>query len=339
MANFSSYSMPQFTDLITRSFLYAKKALPQVMRNAAFVISDVMPHGTGNTRRYAQAVDATQYAGIRDEGGVSRQAQIQYGYEKDLTTYTISQERSITKLMRDAGKNPEMKKAITDLSNVCPNTIDLDLAHRFTFATATSYSRVAGGTTTTVDTTVGDGLALLSAVHKLTGSATTYNNIITGNPQFSKGALENAEKLFVEETYDNLGVKMAMTADTILTTDDPNTINQVRELLNAQANVDSANAGTFNVFKGAYKHVIAPRIATTGTGATDTTKRKYWFLIASKNSSMYFTVLNEPYLKTPMDGNNGEEFSSENWNYLAAADYGICIVSPEWVKGSSGTWA
>jgi hypothetical protein len=45
---------------------------------------------------------------------------------------------------------------------------------------------------------------LLSAVHKLTGSATTYNNIISGNPQFSKGALENAEKLFVEETYNNL---------------------------------------------------------------------------------------------------------------------------------------
>jgi hypothetical protein len=47
-------------------------------------------------------------------------------------------------------------------------------------------------------------LALISTVHTLTGSATTYSNQITGNPQFSKGALENAEKLFVEETYDNL---------------------------------------------------------------------------------------------------------------------------------------
>ena len=338
MANFSSMSMPQFTDLIQRNFLYFKKALPQVMKSASFVIKDTLPHGTGNVRRYAQAVDATQYAGIRAEWGTSRQAKIQYGYEKDLTTYTISQERSITKLMRDAGKNPEMKKAITDLSEVCPNTIDLDLSHRFTFHTATSYTRTAGGTSQSIDLTVWDGLALASAVHKLTGSATTYNNIVTGNPQFSKCSLENAEKLFVEETYDNLGVKMAMYPDTILTTDDPNTIHQVQELFQATANVDSSNANTFNVFHNAYKHVISPRIATDANGSPDTTKRKYWFLIASKNSSMYFTILNEPYLKTPMDGNNGEDFSSENWNYMAVADYGITIVSPEWIKCSTGLW-
>lgn len=130
---------------------------------------------------------------------------------------------------------------------------------------------------------------------------------------------------------------MSVVADTILITDDPNTKNQVNELLNATANVDTSNAGTFNVYKSAYKVVVAPRIATTATGATDSTKRKYWALIASKQSSMYFTVLNEPYLKTPMDGNNGEEFSSENWNYMAVADYGIVIVSPEWIRFSTGT--
>jgi len=206
--------------------------------------------------------------------------------------------------MRDTGKDAAIMRRITFLGEVGPNTIDLDIAHRFTFATATSYTRTAGGTSTTVDITVGDGLALLSAVHKLTGSATTYNNIITGNPQFSKGALENAEKLFVEETYDNLGVKMFMKADTILTTDDPNTINQVRELLHATANVDSNNANTFNVYSNAYTHVISHRIATTAAGAPDTTKRKYRFLIASKSSTMYLAMLNEPYLKTPADGNN-----------------------------------
>jgi hypothetical protein len=336
MVNISSYTFPQMTDLIKRSFLYMQKTLPQVMRNSSFVVSDVIPHGTGDTRRYAQRIHRTQYAGIRDEGYSSRQAQIQYGYEKDLQVYTISLETSITKHMRDTGKNPEILAAITDLSEVCPNTIDLDFAHRLTFHTATSYTRTAGNTSTTVDLTMGDGLALASTVHKLSGSATTYNNIITGNPQFSKGALENAEKLFVEETYDNLGIKLNMVADTIVTTDDPNTINQVRELLHATANVDAAHAGTFNTYANKYKHVVVPRIATTGTGATDTTKRKYRFLVASRNSSFYFTVLNEPYTKAPADGNNGEEFSSENWNYLTAASYGIAIVSPEWIKCSTG---
>jgi len=148
--------------------------------------------------------------------------------------------------------------------------------------------------------------------------------------------LENAEKLFVEETYDNLGVKMYMVPDTIITTDDPNTINQVRELFQATANVDTANAGTFNVYKSKYTHVVVPRIATTAAGAPDTNKRKYRFLAASRNSSFYFTILNEPYTKAPADGNNGEEFSSENWNYLTAASYGIAIVSPEWIKCSTG---
>ena len=339
MANISSYSLSHMTDIANRTFLYENKTLPQVMRNASFVVSDVIPHGTGDTRRYAEDIDADQYAGVRDEGGVARQAKIQYGYEKDLQTYTIAQERSITKHMRDAGKNKEILNRLTFLGKVGPNTIDLDLAHRFTFSTATSYTRTAGGTSTTVDITVGDGLALASTVHKLTGSATTYSNIIAGNPQFSKGALENAEKLFVEETYDNLGIKMYMEADTILTTDDPNTINQVRELLHATANVDSSNAATFNVYQSAYTHVKSHRIATTATGAPDTTKRKFRALIASKSSTMYFSILNEPYLKTPMDGNNGEVFSSEDWNYMCVADYAIGIVTPKWLKISQGTGA
>jgi hypothetical protein len=45
---------------------------------------------------------------------------------------------------------------------------------------------------------------LIYSAHTLTGSATTYSNAITSNPAFSKAALENAEKLFVEETYNNL---------------------------------------------------------------------------------------------------------------------------------------
>lgn len=170
----------------------------------------------------------------------------------------------------------------------------------------------------------------------MTGSATTYSNQIAGNPQFSKGALENAEKMFAENTYNNLGEKMSMKGDTIITTDDPNTINQVRELLSATSNVDTSNSGTFNVYKSSYKHVAVPRIATTATGAVDTTKRKYWFLASSADSDFYLCMLENPYTKTPRDGNNGEEFSSENWNFLTAATYGMAIVTGRWIKGSKG---
>jgi hypothetical protein len=148
--------------------------------------------------------------------------------------------------------------------------------------------------------------------------------------------LENAEKSFATDTYNNLGEKMLMKADTIVTTDDPNTINQVRELMNATANVDTSNAGTFNVYKSSYKHVTSGRIATTAIGATDTTKLKYWFLASSRYSDFYLCMLEQPYVKTPADGNNGEEFSSENWNFLTASTYGIAIVTGRWIRTSTG---
>ena len=338
MSTISSYSFSQMTDLVKRSFTKRLETVPQIMRNSWFVITDVLWKNTGDSRRYAERIHRNKFAWVRDEWGSAPQALVQYGYEKDATVYTVALTVSITKRMRDAGKDQSIIDSITDLSDVCPATIDLDLAHRLTFATSTSYVRTAWGTSTTIDLTVWDGLALVSAVHTLTGSTTTYTNIIPGNPLFSKAALENGERLFVEETYNNLGEKMYMKADTIMTTDDPTTINQVRELLNSQSNVDTSNSSTFNVYKNAYKHIMSGNIATDANWNPDSTKRGYWFLIASDYSDFYLTMLNEPYLKTPMDGNNGEEFSTENWNYLTACDYDSAIVTGKWIKASTGLW-
>jgi len=78
MANISSFNFSQLTDIANRTFIYMNKALPQVMRNASFIVKDAIAHGTGDTRRYVEDIDADQYAGVRDEGGNSRQAKIQY---------------------------------------------------------------------------------------------------------------------------------------------------------------------------------------------------------------------------------------------------------------------
>jgi len=337
MPQLNTGSLPQFTDLVKRSWTTAIDQAPNIMRNSPVVVSGAFQQNTGEYKRYAERLDRNQYAAIREEGDTANQALVQYGYELDAQVYTVAMEVSITKRMRVAGKYQDIIDKVTDLSNVCPATIDLDLANRFTFAWSTTYSRTAGyGSPTTINIAVADGFALIYNAHTLTGSSTTYSNQIPANPQFSKGALENAEKLFVEETYNNLGEKLAMKADTIVTTDDLNTCHQVAELMKATADVTSSNAGTINVYKNKYTHVVSERIAVTAAGAPDTTKRKYWFLAASAWTDFYLDVLEEPYLKTPMDGNNGEEFSSENWNYLTAATYLICIVTPKWVKGSKG---
>jgi len=329
-------SLPQFADLVKRNFTYKLDTLPQTMRQSGMVIDDPMQQNTWEFKRFAERLHRNQYASRRDEWDVWTQATIQYGYEKDLQVHTVSLEVSITKRMRVAGKDQDIIDSVTNLSEVCPSTMDLDLSHRLSFGFATSYTDRDWNT---IDTTVWDWLALFSTAHTLTWSSTTYSNNLTGNPQFSKGSLENMEKLAVEETYNNLGEKVAMEFDILWTTDDPNTINQVKELQNATADVEADNSWTFNVYRSKYRHIVLPRVATTATWAVDTTKRKFWGIASSKNSSFYLSVLEEPYLKTPMDGNNGEEFSSENWNFLAATTYGIVIVDARWTKSSKWDWS
>ncbi len=332
----NSGSLPQFTDLVKRNFAYQLDEMPQVMRTSGFVMDDPMEQNTGEFKRYAERLHRNQYGSRRDEGDTAQQAKVQYGYEKDLQVHTVSLEVSITKRMRVAGKNQDIIDAVTNLSTVCPNSVDLDLSHRLTFAFDTSYTDRDGNS---IDVTIGDGLALWSAVHTLTGSATTYNNIVTGNPQFSKGALENAQKLAVEETFNNLWEKMMMNFDILFSTDDPNTNNQIKELLKATADVTTNNEGTFNVYANALRHIRIPRLATTASGGVDTAKRKFWGITSSMNSSFYYSSLEEPYLKTPIDGNNWEEFSSENWNYLSACTYWITIVDWRWLKISKWDWS
>ena len=325
----NSGSLPQFTDLVKRNFTYALEHLPQVMRTSGLVIEDPMEQNTGEFKRFAERLHRNQYGSRRNEWDTAKQAKIQYGYEKDLQIHTVALEVSITKRMRTAGKNQDILDAVTNLSEICPNSMDLDLSHRFTFAFETSYTDRDGNT---IDTTVWDGLAWASPVHTLTGSPTTFNNVITGNPQFSKGALENAQKLAVEESFNNLGEKMVVNCNIIFSTDDPNTNNQIKELLNATADVTTDNSGTFNVYSNALRHVKIPRLATTVGGGTDTTKRKFWGIYDGDMSDLYFSILENPYLKTPTDGNNWEEFSSENWNYLSACTYGITVVTGRCIK-------
>jgi hypothetical protein len=108
-----------------------------------------MEQNTGEFKRYAERLHRNQYGSTRDEGNTSTQARIQYGYEKDLEVRTVTLEVSITKRMRVAGKDQDMLDAVTNLSTVCPNSIDLDLAHRLTFAFATSYTDRDGDTIAT----------------------------------------------------------------------------------------------------------------------------------------------------------------------------------------------
>lgn len=112
-----------------------------------------MPTGTGVYKRYAERLNLNRYAGQRDEGAQAVQARVQYGYEKDLAVNDFALQLGVTKMMRLAGKGDQVQDVIDQLSSCVPNRIELDLSHRFTFYSATSYVNADGKT---VDITVGD---------------------------------------------------------------------------------------------------------------------------------------------------------------------------------------
>tara|TARA_R110000868_G_scaffold75006_9_gene216747 strand:- start:1058 stop:1840 length:783 start_codon:yes stop_codon:yes gene_type:complete len=247
---------PQEIDVIARNTLnHTLKSLPQVMRNAPFTMESKMAGNTGMYKIFKERIHIGEYASYRPEGDVSAQAIVQYGYEKTMTLETKSKQVGITEIMRRAGKDSqEINDLIRSMVVNVPNRMDLDLCHYcMTFHTATTYTDQDGRS---INIAMGDTKAAGASDHTLTGSGTTYTTINTGNPQFSKGALEAAEKSFVENTYNNLGEKMTLAERrVILTTEDPNTCNAVAELLHATADVTSSNSGTFNVYQNKYTHI------------------------------------------------------------------------------------
>ena len=315
--------------------LWAKgyDSVPQTMRKSGLYQIVPIAKNSGNTREFSE-IDGEEYAKRKDEGDDAQRAQVQQGYTKIMTKYRVALDIGITYEMRTENKYPEIVSTLTGLGRQVAQRLDLDLAHPITFGTATSYVDMDG---TTVDITTGDELQLFYTAHTLKGSSTTYRNRLANNPRLSKGALEGMERLAVEETYNQFGQKMTMSFDVLWTTDDPNTINTAREYLQSTADVEGAHSGIKNVYMSKYKHVILPRVATDNEGNPDSDKRYYWGIANTAKTGGRLGVWEEPRLKTPpTDGNSGEEFASDNYNFGARGGYGIVWTNGTSIKMSSG---
>jgi hypothetical protein len=215
--------------------------------------------------------------------------------------------------------------------------MELDLQHRITFGASTSYTNMDGET---VDLTLGDGLQLFYSAHTLTGSSTTYRNRLSGDPQFSRGALEGMERLINEETLNNFGEKVVgATFDILWYADDPTQENAILEFLRSTSSVESgANSGVINVYSKKYRPVKLSRIATDKDGLVDSTKRKYWGTASSILSQAHVGIWEEGYLLTPPTAdNNGTDRSTEDAMFGTRGAYGICITSGAWIKASLPT--
>jgi len=328
----NTVTLPEFSDLTKKQFTHLKEKVQPVA--AQLFINESLTAYPNDQKRYDE-VDTETFAKLKRQGEDARKARSGVGYNNTMTARRFAMEIEVSWEFRRyseayAGK---VKADLMSLADFIPQRRELDLSHVFTFATATSYTDMDG---TTVATTVGDDLALLSASHTLAFSSTTYTNIVSGNPAFSSGSLEVARNLFNTNILSNFGERRVITPNTIVTTDDETTVNSVRQLLNSTADLSAANAGVTNEQKGRYRHVVLPYLATTATGAYDSTKKRWWFLGATGMGEMgwqaYYGVFEEMNLKTP-----DENVHNDNWVYGVRGSHGICVVSPRGLVGSTPT--
>lgn len=332
MANLNTLTLGDFTRLA--GFIYEKEQarLPQNARKSGLFKIDLIPDHSGDTREYNE-IDTENYAANKAEGDQASLARVQVGYSKILTLVRRGFDQTISWEMRTRNKYPEVVQRLTSLARACTDRLELDLTHRITFGTSTSYVDKDGATVTT---TIGDGLALFSTVHTLRGSSTTFRNLLANNPQLSRGSMESMEKMRVENTLNHFGEKMASTDDILYTSDDPNTINTARELLQSTASVSGPHEGIVNVYKAKYTHVVLPLLATDKNGAVDSTKNKYWGLASSRDCSGYLAVNQEATMNAPQMGSNAADVSTEDWTYTSRCSYGIVIVGGRYISLSKG---
>jgi hypothetical protein len=286
-----------------------------------------IPANSGESREVSE-IDLEQYASSKLESEQADRAKVQQGYSKTIKVGRVAKDIGISHEMRKYNKYPEVVSKLTSLAHLFTNKLELDLSLRLSYAASTSYTDAKG---VTVTTTTGDGYQLAYAAHTINGSTTTFTNVVSGNPQLSKGAIEGAERLVTQETYNHHGEKVVgFLFDILFTTDDPNLVNTAREYLQATAELSAANSGVPNVYRGKFRHVVLPRLAMTAAGAPDSTKRLYWGIASSKlvkANGIKCGVWEEGYLKLPTPNGNAEEFSTDDVNFGVRGGYGIEALS------------
>lgn len=313
-------------------WLKGQESYNPVMRGSGIVREVSIPNNTGNTRDFSE-IDLELYAKYKGERDEAKYAKVQQGYSKTGTLYRIAFAESITYEMRTQGKYLDIQQRLLNLLPTAMRRMELDLQHRITFATATSYTDMDGRT---VDTTVGDGFQLAYTAHTVRGSAATFRNRLANNPQLSRGAMEAMEKMRVENHINQFGQKVPCMDDILWTTDDPNTVNTAREILRSTASVESgANAGVVNTYQAKYRHVALPLVATDKDGNVDSTKAKYWGFASSTRSAFYLGVHEEPHVIPPSDG-DGKNSLTDDWLFGARAGYMIVTPAASWFSLSTG---
>ena len=286
-----------------------------------------IPNNTG-TQRIHDEYDTETYARLKIEGGDATKVAVIKGWTKTATMRRFAAEIDLThEMSKFATSDANIVNKMTSLAKYIPQRMALDLTHRFTFATSTSYTDMDGET---VDVSMGSttSTALVDSTQDLTGTTSTYSTVITGTPYFSKGGFQIARERANTQILSNFGERRVYNFKYIVTSDDPDTVDEVQQLLKSTTDPTQNNSGVVNTYLNGYTHIVLPRLATTATGAYDSTKAKWWFYVAEE-ASLYLDIYEAPYMKA-----QDEDIHSDNITFGTRGSFAICCVVGRGILGS-----
>lgn len=288
-------------------------------------------------------IAGTTFAKRRNEGDSMTFDSPVNGLDFTFTQQEIALGIQMTKQMRlfarDGGARRLMQET-TNQTHAAAARIELDVAHMYTFMFDTSYTNLDGETISTV---TNDGLAVISASHTTTAAgSTTYSNRIssldgvTVNPKFGRDGLLGAIKQS-QTILDDNDLAIVGRFDTIVTTQDPEVVDQVQRVLQTTDLPGSADNDTNAYVNGKrFKHVIVPLLDTTGTGLADTAKKDQWAVIDSdamqKDYGASILFSQQVALEKPE-----QVFETGTWKWGVTALYDMGVITPRYIVASKGT--
>ncbi|MCX6822223.1 MAG: hypothetical protein NTW30_05615 [Candidatus Aenigmarchaeota archaeon] len=318
----------QFNDLVKNALVKWREGFDKVSP-AARQMYDVVTTGV-QTSEHSQ-IDGPGFARRKQEGQRYAIGDPVQGYSLKLTQARIGFMESVTWEMRKFDKYREIDKVMRRLGETTAQRMELDLTHQFTFGmTASSYTNIDGET---VATTAADGVQIFSASHTMKGATGNVSNYITD--KFSRAGLEAAEQKFTL-MRNNAGTKVIVKPDTIITSDDPATVNAVAEFLKSMTAPDTANRAD-NVYHAKYKHLVLPYLATDASGNPDSTKTNYWMLADLSHTDAILEIAENPTFTAPKVGGNGEDFLTDDWSFKSSATYDYGVADFKFIVGSLGS--
>lgn len=319
----------QFNDLVKNALVQWREEYESVEK-AARLLYDIVPND--NLTSEHSHIDSPGFARRKDEGGSYVVGSPRQGYTLNLSKTRIGLSDSVTWEMRKYDKYREIEKKMRGLGESTAMRIELDLTHLFTFGLqGSSYTNMDGET---VNTVTGDGVQIFSNSHTITKDATNVDNY-NGTLAFGRTNLEAAERLFRNMVNMN-AVKVTPKPDTIITSDDPAIVNVVAEFMRSMSAPDTAERSD-NVYKGKYKHLVLPLLATDLNGAPSSTGRYYWMLADTKHKDAILEFSEMPNFTMGGPGNNGEVFDTDDWKAKSAASYAYGILDYKWIVGAAAT--